>query len=281
MRELKRKIKFVHRYLTAKERSLPDFFIAGTQKGGTTSLYTYLSQHPNIIDAFKKEVIFFKSPLIHKKGLRWYRSHFPTLAQKESENAIRGEATPLMYSLHAPRLIREVVPDVKLIFLLRNPVKRAFSHYQHNKRRKGREELTFSEAIRNENSRITKDIETISPESLYSDYSNRRYSYVYRGFYAEHLERWCKFFPDDQMFIEESEYFYANPQDCLEKITDFLDLPRYRFNCKSSHNIGGYSESILQTDLKYLKAVYKNHNEKLFSALGREFWTVPKESLSK
>ena len=272
MRDLENKLKLLHRYVTAEERSLPDFFIAGTQKGGTTSLYAYLSQHPNVIAAFKKEVHFFESPVARKKGVRWYKSHFPKIAEKKAKNAITGEATPLMYSFYTPRLIQEVIPDVKLIFLLRDPTKRAFSHYKHNTRRAGREELTFSEAIREEQNRIEEDVNKLIADAWHDDRDNRRYSYVHRGFYAEQLERWYKVFPGNQIYVEESEYFYKDPQDCLNKVTDFLGIPRYQFDCNSSHNVGGYSESMPESDLRYLKELYKGQSEQLFKISGKKLW---------
>lgn len=272
MKDLKKKLKLLYRYTTTKERSLPDFFVAGTQKGGTTSLYAYLSQHPNIIAALAKEVHFFESPVARRKGVRWYKSHFPKITEKKSKSAITGEATPLMYSFHAPSLVKEVIPDVKLIFLLRAPAKRAFSHYKHNARREGREELTFSEAIRKEQNRIEKDVSKLAADAWYDDRDNRQYSYVHRGFYAEQLERWYKVFPNDQIYVEESEYFYRAPQNCLNEVTDFLEIPRYQFDCSTNHNTGGYSESMSESDLQYLDELYKSQSDQLFQIFGKKFW---------
>ncbi|MGD1900600.1 MAG: sulfotransferase domain-containing protein [Phormidesmis sp.] len=269
---LKKELKTFSSYITAEQRSLPDFFIVGTQKGGTTSLYAYLCQHPNVIAASDKEVHYFESPENRKKGLRWYKSHFPTLSEKQAKQAITGEATPLMYSLHAPRLVYEAASTTKLIFLLRNPTERAFSHYKHNTRKPDREALTFSEAIRAEDSRIEQDIRRSRENPLYNDSLNRRFSYVHRGFYADQINWWRQFFPTSQMLIEESEYFYAKPQACLDKVTDFLDLPQHKFDCQSRHNTGDYSEAMSECDRQYLQALYEEPNKQLFDLIGRKLW---------
>ncbi len=272
MKGAEKKLKLLGRYASWEQRSLPDFFVAGTQKGGTTSLYAYLAQHPNIIGSLRKEVRFFPSPVVRKKGIRWYRSHFPTVREKEKRNAITGEATPLMYDMHSPSLMREVIPDVKLVFLLRDPVKRAFSHYKHNTRRPGRENLTFGEAIRCENSRIEQDIKKSKDNIWYDDAAYRRHSYISRGLYADQIEKWYEFFPKEQMLIEESEYFYSNPQEFLRKVVAFLNLPSYEFNCKDSYNVGGYDDAISPRDRQYLEVLYKEPNNRLFELIGRRLW---------
>ena len=272
MKDLEKKLKLLRRYTSLEERSLPDFFIAGTQKGGTTSLYAYLVQHPNVIGALKKEIRFFSLPNVRKKGLRWYRSHFPTIRDKTSRKAITGEATPLMHDFHAPRLIREIVPSVKLIFLLREPVKRAFSHYQHNRRREGRELLTFSRAIREESSRIKESARGYGADEWASDLMYRHYSYAHKGLYAEQLERWYKLFPREQIFVESSERFYQNPQSCLARVVSFLDLPKFEFDCEKPRNVGNYSESMPEADIQYLQEFYEGKNDMLFNMLGRKLW---------
>lgn len=272
LRTVKKEFKAFNSYMTADQRSLPDFFIAGVQKGGTTSFYTYLAQHPNILEASKKEIRFFESPNIRRNGLRWYKSHFPTVREKAARNAITGEATPSMYSYHAPRLIRETTPDAKIIFLLRNPVKRAFSHYKHNRRREGRESLTFGEAIREESHRIKESYETSKMDGWYDNAEHRRYSYVERGLYAKHLNRWYEFFSKDQILVGESECFYMDPQSFLDRTTDFLGLSRYKFECKEARNVGGYSEQISKSDAQHLEEIYGNQNERLFELIGQRFW---------
>lgn len=144
----------VCRILTAPIRVLPDFIIIGAQRAGTTSLFEYVSHHPCIGCSFGKELHFFDNLKgSFQKGLMWYRAHFPSypymyLAKKvRGRDMITGEASPyyLFHPLAATRIAR-VLPRVKLIAILRNPVDRAYSHYHHNAKYK-RETLSFEAAL--------------------------------------------------------------------------------------------------------------------------------------
>ena len=139
--------------LTSRFRHRPAFLIIGAQKGGTTSLYNYLLQHPQVKPAWVKEIHYFD--IHHQKPLSWYRAHFPLslpdrFGSRNTGPRYTGEATPY-YLFHplAPRRAAVAVPEARLICLLRNPIDRAFSHYNHN-RRKGREKRTFTRAVRDE-----------------------------------------------------------------------------------------------------------------------------------
>ena len=119
--------------ITAPFRALPDFLIVGAQKGGTSSLYAYLAQHPSVLPSFRKEVKFFDCNYFC--GHTWYRAHFPLRYKLSRGNRITGEGTP-NYLFHPTALQRLALTliDVKIIILLRNPADRAYSHYQHQKR---------------------------------------------------------------------------------------------------------------------------------------------------
>ena len=138
------------RGLTHPIRLLPDFLISGAQRGGTTSLYNYLQAHPCFELPTTKELHFFDRKF--HRGLAWYRAHFPTYLEKcfaqriQGRAFLTGEATP-NYLFHplVSRRVAEVLPRVKLIVLLRNPVDRAFSHYHHILDL-GYEHLPFAEA---------------------------------------------------------------------------------------------------------------------------------------
>lgn len=115
---------------------LPDYLIIGTQRGGTSSLYNYLVQHPAVGRALTKELRFFDR--YYGKGVDWYRSCLPSAASRErlrgrsGLDLVVGEASPdYLFSPHAPGRVRQLLPDVKLIVLPRDPVERAWSGYQH------------------------------------------------------------------------------------------------------------------------------------------------------
>ena len=138
-RQVRNALQTLPRLVTAPQHALPDFLLLGAQKAGSTSLYVHLMQHPQIIGVARKELHFFdyKSAL----GSWWYRTNFPTKAEMAQRSAalgkpvLTGEASPYyLFHPHAARRIARLLPDVKLIALLRNPVDRAFSHYHHEVR---------------------------------------------------------------------------------------------------------------------------------------------------
>ncbi|RLJ09991.1 MAG: sulfotransferase [Candidatus Aenigmatarchaeota archaeon] len=190
--------------------TLPNFIICGTQRGGTTSLYYYLKEHPQIFMPSKKEIHFFD--LHYKKGIEWYKRHFREA--KNSKIRAIGEASPsYMYFEEVPERIHEVIPDVKLIFILRNPVDRAYSHYWHEVRL-GYEWLSFEEAIKVEQERLAK-----------GDIINRRhYSYLDRGKYIEQIKRFRKYFSKDQMLILITEELRSSPETVMRQIFEFLQV---------------------------------------------------------
>ena len=149
----------VFRRVTANLRDLPDFAIIGAQKAGTTSLYNFITKHPAIAPASIKEVEYFS--MRYSLGESWYRSNFPMdlsrrrLAKKINQEIITGEASPY-YLFHptAPNRMKDLLPDAKLIVILRNPVDRAYSHYHHAIRRrmhsirtKDSDKITFAAEI--------------------------------------------------------------------------------------------------------------------------------------
>src|SRR5438067_227401 len=142
-----------YRGMTHSWRLLPDFLIIGTQRGGTTSLYHYLKTHPCVESATTSDTHFFDKKF--SKGLGWYRGHFPTwmekyYAQMRGQRFVTGEASSsYLFHPHVPKRVVQVLPHVKLIVLLRNPVDRAYSQYYHAIEL-GHETLSFEEAIASE-----------------------------------------------------------------------------------------------------------------------------------
>ncbi len=140
--KLKIGINFLGNYLANSGRELPTCIIIGTQKGGTSSLFEYLLQHPRVEGSFIKEVQYFTQR--HWIGERGYRSFFP---RKKPGTLHVVESTPLyLFSPDAPGRIHDLIPGAKLVALLREPVERAYSNYMHNRRR-GRETRTFEECV--------------------------------------------------------------------------------------------------------------------------------------
>ncbi len=257
------------RLWTSALRVLPDFLIIGAQKGGTTSLYAYLSAHPNIAPALEKEVHFFDYNF--SRGEAWYRAHFPTQLEKwRGTFLMTGEASP--YYLFHPRATlhaKQIVPHAKLIVLLRNPVERAYSQYHHQVRL-GLEELSFEEAIDQEPARLAGEFEKLISDDEYYSFNYQNYSYLARGMYADQLTRWFKFFPRQQFLILESQAFYAQPAPTLERALDFLGAPRWQPATFRVENDGAYP-AINPDTRAMLVEFFAPHNARLYELLNVDF----------
>jgi Sulfotransferase domain len=246
------------------ERKLPHFLIIGAMKCGTSSLYRNLVNHPQVISATKKEVHFFDKKF--NLGLNWYLNHFPLLMDNTNKHDfITGEASP-KYLVHpdAPKRAYETLPNAKLIVLLRNPIDRAYSHY-HHMTRKGKELLTFEEAIMREAEQLNQQM-----ENVLENYKTIPTSYLTRGIYANQLERWMKYYPREQFLILKSEDFFKDTQSTFKHVTDFLGLPEYNFSESKQWNVGQYN-GMEEQQREWLKVFFKPHNERLYQLLGRNF----------
>ncbi|RNI13582.1 hypothetical protein EFE41_03125 [Methanohalophilus portucalensis FDF-1] len=159
----------------------PDFIICGAQKAGTTSLLRYLRSHPEIFMP-NKEVHFFDRNYL--KGLEWYKSQF---ADNSVSIKVYGEKCPeYMYLENVPERIYQNFPNIKLIFILRNPLERAYSGYWHEVKN-GRENLPFEKAIKKEEERLKSE----------EAYCKIHCSYIDRGKYIEQLKRFEYYFSKD------------------------------------------------------------------------------------
>lgn len=247
------------------EGELPDFIIAGAQKSGTTSLYNYLIQHPDVKPSLFKEVHFFD--VNYSQGINWYRAFFPECSE-ESPAQITGEASPyyMFHPLVADRM-QEQIPEVKLLFLLRDPIERAYSHYQHN-RRKGREPLSFYQAVNREEKRLKGEKYRVQQGTGNVSLAHRHYSYKSRGRYLEQIERFDQKFDRDQMLVLFSQELLSRPDETMEKVFSFLDLSPEDLDYQL-HNQGDYKE-ISDKSRSYLEDYFKSHNRNLFNYLDRK-----------
>ncbi|WP_216638965.1 ATP-binding cassette domain-containing protein [Paenibacillus sp. FJAT-26967] len=244
----------------------PAFLIIGTQKGGTTSLYHDLTQHPGIKSAAVKEVHFFDEQ--YHFGYDWYKKNFPP---DLPEDSITGEASPYyLFHPQTPGRVREWLPDVKLIVLLRNPIHRAYSHYQMMVRR-GLEPMSFTEALQTERSRVEAEYERMSRDPRYSSQNCSIYSYLKRGLYAEQLERWYRYFPKDQILVMSSEALLRNPAESYRNVLAFLDMPLWEPGEFASLNEGEYTQPIPKDTMQWLQSYYAEPNRRLFELIGEEY----------
>lgn len=257
------------RIATSPLRILPSFIIIGAKKCGTTSLFQYLVEHPHVRPPSKKEISFFD--INFAKGELWYRSFFPVyLPNLKSKHLITGEATA-SYICHsqAPERIAQVLPQVKLIALLRNPIERAYSHYHHTKRI-GREDLSFEDAIAQEESRI-RQMESESLRQGLSHSQAYNYTYLSSGFYAEQLRNWFHLFNRQQLLILKSEDFFKNPRIVYEQVINFLGLPQKSVKNFQKYNFNCYPEPLNPSTRSSLVEYFRPHNQSLYELLGVDF----------
>ena len=274
---MKRRVKkaYAARHLwrsaTASVRTLPDFLIIGAQKCGTTFLYQKLVQHPRVKPAFLKEVHYFD--LNFRKGNNWYRSHFP-LQLSNSRKYITGEASPYyLFHPHAARRASVIVPDAKLIVLLRNPVDRAYSHYQHQVKHvsgKARETLAFEEAIEAEEKILPAEVSKMLQDEYYMSSSHRTRSYLSRGRYIDQLLIWSSSFPRRRMLVLKSEDLFDDTTNTLERVLDFLEIPHWTPEAYSIPNKREYT-GVDPFVRQRLDEYYEPHNQRLYEYLGVDF----------
>ncbi|MDJ0682209.1 MAG: tetratricopeptide repeat protein [Xenococcaceae cyanobacterium MO_167.B52] len=252
---------FVEKYWYQGKVLGPNFIIIGTMKGGTSSLYQYLNQHPQILPCCTKELHFFT--LNFHKGIDWYLSQFPPLPKREK--FITGEASPSYLDWsgklnHIPEQVRSLFPNVKIIALLRNPIDRAISCYSHQMRI-GSAHRPFEEAVEAEFERISQVKE--------SELRQLRGSLT-AGLYIYKLQEWMKVFPTEQILILKSEYLYQETPKAVNQVFNFLGLPNHKCSSFTKYNSGSYSSMSEKLRAK-LSSFYKPYNRMLEEYLGRKF----------
>jgi hypothetical protein len=264
---------------TAGLRLLPDYLIIGAQRAGTTSLHRYLVQHPGVRTTLRtKGVHYFDTG--YGRGRSWYASRFPTrltawyVARRHRVALRTGEASPY-YLFHplVPHRVAELLPQVKLIALLRDPVVRAYSHYQHEVAR-GFETLSFEEAIAAEPARLAGEVERMLAEPLHHSFAHQHHSYLARGRYHEQLATWRALFDDSQLLVLSSERFFAEPGLWFKQVLDFLELPAFTPDAFERHNAYDYRQMGDEVRERLVEH-YREPNRRLYESLGDDFgWSA-------
>jgi len=239
----------------SEQRKL-DFIIPGAQKSGTTALHYFLQKHPQITLGDQQEMHFFDSDEFFAREPIDYEPlhrHFPPVAR----STIAGECTP-HYLHYKPAMERiwNYNPRIKPLILLRNPIDRAFAHW-NMQRFKGREPLDFLDAVQAEPNRVAE-----------SSLQARRFAYVGRGFYSEQLERIFQFFPREQVKLIKFEHFRDNNRETLNSVFDFLGvkpLPRIR---SKDRNVVPYERTMTTEERKYLYEIFADEIARLERMLG-------------
>ena len=261
-------------------RVLPDFLVIGVHKGGTSALYGHICSHPHVVRASFKEVHFFDCEN-YDRGTDWYRSHFVMKGQVATHHSrygrqlLTGEASPF-YLFHPLVPVRafKVLPKAKLIVVLRDPVDRAYSHFEMSCRR-GEESLTFEEAIAEEPLRLKPYIDILSNNphdtsvGFRSGYS--KFSYLSRGLYANQVKRWLKFYERENILFLRSELLLEQPNAVMQQVFCFLGLPKFEFDFSEKKNVGNYFSSMDSSTRAYLYDYFKPYNTELSELLKENY----------
>ncbi len=260
------------RTLTPGLRVLPTFFIIGAPRCGTSTLHQALCQHPCIVRPTRKELAFFN--VLYAKGLPWYRSQFPTRWERFATRRRTGgfatcDATPTyLLSPHVARRICEITPDARLIVCVRDPVVRAYSHYQWAVHW-GYELLSFEDALDREEDRVQGELERMMSDEHYVSLTRRYFSYLLTGTYADQLLAWRRFFPKEQFHVVSTTDLKQRPQETLSETLGFLGLPRIPLPVNARGNSLIYPPMQDKTRAR-LREYFRPHDERLRDLLGRD-----------
>ena len=259
------------RRLTSARRTMPDLLIIGAQRGGTTSLFNYLQRHPDTEGSFSKEVEYFTTN--YRRGEAWYRAHFP-IRDAGVDTPLTFEASPsYLFDPRAASRAFGLLPDVRLVALLRDPVKRAFSHYQLMVSL-GFEKLSFEAAIAQEPHRLQGEFQRMEENPLYKSRAHRRYSYLGHSCYDVQIARWLDVYPRHQLLVLRSEDFYHDPASNYAKVLRFVDLPVGRVDLSAvTHPLSSTAanERLSPRTEGQLREYFAPHNDRLASMLGDRF----------
>lgn len=243
---IRRKDNFVY----SLYKRVIDCIICGVQKGSTTAALKNLSKHSDI-NAYPEEIHFFD--IEWNKGIDFYKKHF------DYSKKITMEKTPdLIYLNHTFPLIQSINPFVKLIILLRNPIDRAYSHWNMNKMNKWIN-LSFEEAIQEEIDYRLKENKTFYVAA---------YHYLQRGLYYRQIKKLLKYFPMQNIIIIISEHLKENMKDDYNKIYKFLGLPENNNIEYTFERVGSYTDKIKEETYNKLKKLFMKDVRRLEGLLG-------------
>lgn len=229
------------------------FLVIGTQKGGTSALDDHLREHPEIGMAVEKELHFFDDEEFFAEEEIDY-SKYEERFECSNEIKVYGESTPIyMYWEACCKRIWDYNKDMKLIAILRDPVDRAFSHWNMEAGRQEEDE-PFLYCIKNEAKRLKEALPL----------QHRVYSYADRGLYAKQIKRYKRYFKDEQMLFIKYEDFKADTKRTLNSVFTFLgvDPEKVRYQPRIV-NPGNYKQTMTQEEKAYLLAFFRNDIKEL------------------
>jgi hypothetical protein len=262
--------------MTVLPASKPGFLILGAAKSGTTSLAANLRTHPNI-NMPGGELHYFTK---HRhRGDDWYLSCF------DRPDKLQGEKSPTyFYYLDCHRDIHRLTPDAKLIVMLRDPVRRAFSNWnmRFNDKRLIRQGLEYNKIQPEEHRIRSLDFDGIVNHYLtHKDKPGlvfeRPLDIVHRGLYITQIKHLLKFFKRENLYVIITERYFNDEAKGFKEVCRFLGVPPALPETFEKHRVGHYSAAIPAEPARKLSRFYLPFNEELFQFLG---YRVPEWDLN-
>ncbi|MCA9735200.1 sulfotransferase [candidate division KSB1 bacterium] len=216
------------------EKTTLDFLIIGAQKAGTTTLFRLLSQHESVYLPPEKEAPYFGNIDREKLGWLWYVNEFFSGGR---DDQLWGSVTPqYMSNLGIAREIKDVLGDIKLVAILRDPVERAYSHFKMSMRR-GIENRLFNQVI----------CDLVHEDAL--DFSRQcpkeNNAYIVWGEYGRILSDYCDFFDKKNILILFTEDLEKNPQQTLDKVCNFIGIKCFTpVDIGKKYHVGSSSQKL-------------------------------------
>lgn len=270
---------------TVGNRPGPDFMIIGTKRGGTTSLFNYLLMHPGVLGIFpqsrgRKSTDYFFSHH-YQRGPEWHRSHFHTekhrrrVEEQLGYRPMSGEASP--YYVWDPRIaerVRRDAPGVKAVMLVRDPVKRAFSHYLE-RTQNDVEPLSFPDALAAEEDRLAGELDRMMADPAYHSTTWDWYGYRARGDYLPQLQHWTSVLGRENLLVVRSEDMYGDPQVVVDQVADFVGLPRHPLPTRKTFNASYTPGQMPEETAQELRSYFAPRVAELETWLGRPLsWSL-------
>jgi len=262
--DLRFELEKAWRLLTAPLRPLPTFVIAGAPKCGTSTLYEVLTMHPRVRRGARKEPTNF----VHYPGSRLRAAMNYPIKWPGADFVVGDGSVEYFTNPNAPGNVRDVVPEARLIFLFRDPVKRAWSDYQMF-RKFGSDRADFSETVRAA-IRWLDDPCVLPLVDAAARQAWHPARYVLCGWYARAVERWLKIFPPEQCLFLLSEEFFADPGGVARQAVRHVGLPDVEIAAPAIAREGGYAETMPAETEAELRAFFAPRNRELAALLGRD-----------